>query len=210
MIPYSEKLKHPKWQRKRLEVLQRDNFTCVKCGDTETELHVNHLKYLGEPYETPLSALETLCKNCHKIHHSIPDKKIIRVLKEYDPYYDEVYCIEYIVDGGFDYAFAHIKLDGSVDFISTYEMVSRDNLNYQLKKTYKILVDFLDSELDFFDFGGINKFANEVLSQIENSPHYKQSGEVWVDRTSHSLAIECFTVIKIKGIFFLEYNGGAS
>lgn len=70
---YSEKLKSPKWQKKRLEVLSRDNFTCCKCGDTETELHVHHLKYTGEPHEAPLEDLETLCKVCHKyftFHHS--------------------------------------------------------------------------------------------------------------------------------------------
>jgi len=62
---YSEKLKSPKWQKKRLEVLNRDNFTCCKCGDTETELQVHHLKYTREPHESHLSDLETLCKDCH-------------------------------------------------------------------------------------------------------------------------------------------------
>lgn len=62
---YSEKLKSPKWQKKRLEVLSRDNFTCCKCGDTETELHVHHLKYTKEPYDAPNEDLETLCKDCH-------------------------------------------------------------------------------------------------------------------------------------------------
>jgi len=28
---YYELLKHPKWQKKRLEILQRANFECVKC-----------------------------------------------------------------------------------------------------------------------------------------------------------------------------------
>lgn len=63
---YSEKLKHPKWQKKRLEILNRDNFTCVLCGDTETELHVHHLKYTGNnPENAPNEDLETLCKDCH-------------------------------------------------------------------------------------------------------------------------------------------------
>ena len=62
---YSEKLKSPKWQKKRLEVLNRDNFKCCSCGDEETELHVHHLKYTGEPYDAPLEDLQTLCKHCH-------------------------------------------------------------------------------------------------------------------------------------------------
>lgn len=64
-MTYSEKLRNPKWQRKRLEILQRDDFTCCLCGDKETELHVHHLKYTGEPHEAPSDNLETLCKHCH-------------------------------------------------------------------------------------------------------------------------------------------------
>lgn len=64
---YSEKLRSPMWQKKRLEILSRDNFTCYSCGDTETELHVHHLKYTGEPYEAPNEDLQTLCKHCHSI-----------------------------------------------------------------------------------------------------------------------------------------------
>ena len=62
---YTEKLKSPKWQKKRLEVLQRDDFKCCLCNDTETELHVHHLKYTNEPYDAPLYDLQTLCKHCH-------------------------------------------------------------------------------------------------------------------------------------------------
>lgn len=65
-MKYSEQLKSHKWQKKRLEVLSRDNFTCCKCGDTETELHVHHLKYIGNPIESDISDLETLCKHCHQ------------------------------------------------------------------------------------------------------------------------------------------------
>jgi hypothetical protein len=63
---YSDKLKSPKWQKKRLEVLQRDSFKCCLCGDEETELHVHHLKYTGpNPENAPNEDLETLCKDCH-------------------------------------------------------------------------------------------------------------------------------------------------
>lgn len=67
MSKYSEKLKSPKWQKKRLEILSRDNFTCLGCGDTETELHVHHVKYTKEPYNAPNEDLQTLCKHCHVV-----------------------------------------------------------------------------------------------------------------------------------------------
>lgn len=67
MKTYSEKLKDPRWQRKRLEVMQRDNFACCQCGDAESTLNVHHLKYhkSGDPWMTDDENLVTLCENCH-------------------------------------------------------------------------------------------------------------------------------------------------
>lgn len=66
-MKYQDKLRSPKWQKKRLEILQRDNFTCQLCGDEKTELHVHHIKYTGEPCEAPDEDLQTLCKTCHEL-----------------------------------------------------------------------------------------------------------------------------------------------
>lgn len=67
MSKYSEKLRNPKWQRKRLDILQRDEFACVGCGDTESTLHVHHCYYEKgkEPWEYADSSLITLCEHCH-------------------------------------------------------------------------------------------------------------------------------------------------
>ncbi len=67
-MTYSEKLKDPRWQKLRLEVMQRANFTCEKCWDTETTLHVHHAYYVTgrNPWEYPADTLSCLCKNCHK------------------------------------------------------------------------------------------------------------------------------------------------
>jgi len=66
---YSEKLKDPRWQRKRLEVMQRDEWRCRICGDDKSPLNVHHLKYdnSGEPWRSGTDDLITLCENCHKI-----------------------------------------------------------------------------------------------------------------------------------------------
>lgn len=62
---YGEKLKNPKWQKRRLEILSRDGFKCVRCDCTERELHVHHKKYSGDPWEATDDDLETLCNCCH-------------------------------------------------------------------------------------------------------------------------------------------------
>lgn len=66
---YAAKLKDPRWQKKRLEILNRDEWACRLCGDTENTLHVHHRYYLPkhEPWEYEDDALETLCMDCHQI-----------------------------------------------------------------------------------------------------------------------------------------------
>lgn len=64
---YAEKLRDPRWQRRRLEIMSRDGFACRRCGDATRTLHVHHLRYSGEPWEAPDAALETLCEDCHKV-----------------------------------------------------------------------------------------------------------------------------------------------
>lgn len=70
---YSEKLKDPRWQKKRLEILQRDDFKCLCCGEKEKTLHVHHFQedYSIEPWGHDNISLVTLCEDCHKLIHII-------------------------------------------------------------------------------------------------------------------------------------------
>jgi hypothetical protein len=67
MPTYAEKLKDPRWQKKRLEILNRDNFTCLMCGDDKSTLHVHHGYYERglDPWEYSDDTLATLCEDCH-------------------------------------------------------------------------------------------------------------------------------------------------
>ncbi len=66
---YIEKLKDPRWQRKRLEVMERDNFGCQMCGANTKTLHIHHGYYERglEPWDYDSDTLHTLCKDCHEI-----------------------------------------------------------------------------------------------------------------------------------------------
>lgn len=64
---YTELLKDPRWQRKRLEILNRDDFTCVFCGAKDQTLHVDHKRYArGGPWNVDDKDLQTLCEICHQ------------------------------------------------------------------------------------------------------------------------------------------------
>jgi len=80
---YSEKLKDPRWQKKRLEILERDNFTCKLCGDTKTTLHVHHKKYFKDkdPWDINNKYLITLCEHCHIELSEIKDFKNVPINK---------------------------------------------------------------------------------------------------------------------------------
>jgi cytochrome c553 len=84
-MAYQEKLKDPRWQKKRLEILERDDFTCQSCCDTETTLNVHHKYYQKcDPWEYNNEALLTLCEDCHSKESRIRsycEKNILRELR---------------------------------------------------------------------------------------------------------------------------------
>lgn len=66
---FFEQYKDPRWQKKRLKVMQRDNFMCISCQSVENTLNVHHkVPYRKEtkPWEYEDDELITLCENCHK------------------------------------------------------------------------------------------------------------------------------------------------
>lgn len=106
MSEYSDKLKDPRWQRKRLEIMRRDGFACRLCSATEKTLHVHHLWYIRgrEPWDYLDSSLITLCLDCHEEEHASGAIDLIRALK---------------LAGATNSDLMHITID--VDFVMGFE-----------------------------------------------------------------------------------------
>jgi ribosomal protein S27AE len=70
-LTYSEQLKHPKWQKVRLEKLESANFECENCGANEITLHVHHKQYFKGrmAWEYTHDELSVLCEVCHELEH---------------------------------------------------------------------------------------------------------------------------------------------
>lgn len=81
---YFELFKRPEWQRKRLEILERDLWCCQICFSTTAELHVHHAYYIAKrkPWDYPDEALRTLCKNCHD--------SVTQVGKTHPPFWEQL------------------------------------------------------------------------------------------------------------------------
>lgn len=67
--PYSKKLKDPRWQKKRLQIFDRDKWCCQVCDDDTSTLNVHHLEYQKglEPWEYKDEELITVCEYHHAI-----------------------------------------------------------------------------------------------------------------------------------------------
>lgn len=65
---YGEKLKDPRWQKRRLEMLEAADWACDDCRTKSDTLHVHHGYYSRgmDPWEYPSDTLHVLCETCHK------------------------------------------------------------------------------------------------------------------------------------------------
>ncbi len=64
----SEYLQSDAWKRKRYVVLKRDNWRCVYCGASATQVH--HKKYARKNIgKEPIEWLVSVCKSCHDSQH---------------------------------------------------------------------------------------------------------------------------------------------
>ena len=68
---YKEQYSHPKWQKKRLEILERDDWKCQSCGNTKSTLHVHHMEYIKDNkiWDYDNNNFITYCESCHEIIH---------------------------------------------------------------------------------------------------------------------------------------------
>jgi len=70
---YSAMYRDPRWQKKRLEIMERDEFRCCSCGATDKTLNVHHAYYEKgkKPWEYDNKMLLTLCEDCHEKWHEV-------------------------------------------------------------------------------------------------------------------------------------------
>jgi len=70
---YQEMLKHPKWQKKRLEILEYHGFACENCHNPDKQLHVHHGYYDNslKLWEYDNETLHCYCSECHKEAHRL-------------------------------------------------------------------------------------------------------------------------------------------
>lgn len=70
-MTYAEKLRDPRWQQKRLRMLDAAGWVCLSCGASDSTLHVHHRRYIKgrDPWDYDDSELRVLCAKCHELEH---------------------------------------------------------------------------------------------------------------------------------------------
>lgn len=88
-MTYKDKLQDPRWQKKRLQVLERDNFACKLCGNTKLRLDVHHHLYENgkDPWDYSDDVLDTYCKKCHSFVEFL--RKILPALSVVRTFYKD-------------------------------------------------------------------------------------------------------------------------
>jgi len=71
---YANKLLDPRWRKLSEEIKERDNHTCLLCGDQTNTLHVHHEEYRCEPWDVEPILLRTVCCHCHEVLHTFPNE----------------------------------------------------------------------------------------------------------------------------------------
>jgi hypothetical protein len=138
-MTYSEKLRDPRWQKKRLEIFERDNFTCKLCNDTESTLNVHHHYYENnkEPWEYPNESLITLCENCHENEtneRKVYENNLLGVLRRTGIMSNELLDIVCSLN------FTSLNLSNRIDAqIFKFWMMKDENVNIMREKYFEYL-----------------------------------------------------------------------
>lgn len=132
-IPYKEQLLDPRWQKKRLKILERDNWACTLCGDTKSTLHIHHESYCGAPWEVEDTDLKTHCEHCHSVATYISKtsvykemllKKIVKIRTESADTFIVLVAVLFFEKRGIDiYVVYHIN-NVSKDITTEYVMTN--------------------------------------------------------------------------------------
>ena len=134
---YQEQLADARWLRKKNEILERDNYTCTRCG-AKSHLNVHHLYYEKgkSAWEYPNDALVTLCRACHEYTHLKHNMGILDGIKLgewYYRYYGDFRC--YAIVFRVDYVSKTIYLfgsnEGSWGSAYIYAMKYRDFIQWE-------------------------------------------------------------------------------
>lgn len=157
---YSKKLRDPRWQKLRLQVLERDGWACVLCGDIKSTLAVHHKFYRkgAEPWDYPLDTFMTLCESCHTAEYEArggAEQRLLSTLREKGFMASDL--------DRFQYGFQNMQL------LHTPEIVS-DVYQWLLQNT-KAQWTMIHEHFNFLEENDLDDNIPEKRNRLVSPPH---------------------------------------
>jgi len=145
---YLQQLRDPRWQKKRLEILNRDNFTCQYCLCKDKELQVHHRYYDKDklPWEYDDDCFITLCNDCHEIETK----------ENYKCYQNFSILKKSFIDKGFSMAMLNVLIDYICSYVDSPE-------EFKEGDEFK---NFMDKLLTYSLYGTLNYNDAIILSKM--------------------------------------------
>jgi len=142
---YSDLLKDPRWQKKRLQILERDDFTCQGCGGKENTLHVHHKEYVygRMPWEYDDEELITYCEDCHAF--------IEWLIKDYCKY----------MPGGTKYTIEEKRKKKTIKKHNNYKILKIGDTFYTVQNNETIIIVEMDGNGAMYTYS--KKFAKKIM-----------------------------------------------
>lgn len=140
MSTYSEQFKDPRWQKKRLKILERDGFCCCRCDTTDKTLHVHHKYYIKDKkvWEYKDSVLITLCNICHEEEHKSKNKGDKLLLTS-------LYDLEFSAGNINDIAESFVQLNKSIKMTDLWDIFF---ILTNIDLAIKLFDDFREKEVN--------------------------------------------------------------
>ncbi|MHB9110427.1 MAG: HNH endonuclease [Armatimonadota bacterium] len=147
---WSEQLKDPRWQKKRLEIMERDKFRCRWCLNEESTLTVHHSYYEKglKPWEYPNESLVTLCEECHRGDYLNVQKDLLHYFNMLEDVYIQTSVLGYL-KAKHALIKSHFQTDGELDIS---DIAERDGIRDALGLPYGIIEDLIKRDIQKLDY----------------------------------------------------------
>lgn len=100
-MTYQEQLRDPRWQKRKSQICNRDNWACKSCTKSDVTLHVHHIFYFSflMAWDYPNDLLITLCMDCHEKEKERPElQKDLAVALQLNGFlYSDLLCLSQLV-----------------------------------------------------------------------------------------------------------------
>jgi len=186
MKTYSDKLKDPRWQKKRLEIMEREEWKCQGCGNTKNTLNVHHLRYIEgkEPWEYEDMYYMTLCDECHTESHLDISVHTTR------PSFDIQYFVDFIEPVWIRRYFSEIEFHKGDTILTVRDGYILDGVNlHNIMKVISRIKKFIRDNSEQSLFLNLGEGMNDKVSIydfVQESGSYREGFEKLIKNTGEN------------------------